>query len=71
MTDLFPVHFEAARSVVDEFELMTDNLGDHHRLKVLYGFCSIETYVDILAFLMSPEAVAQFKSKIAAHKAPR
>ena len=71
MTDLFPVHLEAEQPAIDEFELKTDNLGDHHRLKVLYGFCSIETYVDICAFLMSPEALAQFKNKMAEYKAHR
>ncbi|HEY3443641.1 MAG TPA: hypothetical protein VGK29_22980 [Paludibaculum sp.] len=63
MIDLFPIGLEGVGDAwfkADE----RPNVGDHHRLKLMYAFLAIESYVDIVTFLVSPEASAQMTEKL-------
>lgn len=63
MTDLFPLRICGA---MDTGLIPDDcfNVGDHQRLKLMYGFLAIESFVDIVAFLLSREAAAQMTEKL-------
>src|ERR1035437_1464019 len=65
MTDLFPIRLEGEQVSAGAFQHKTENMGDHHRLKVMYAFLAVESYVDIIAFLLSPEAAEQARTKLA------
>lgn len=64
MTDLFPIRFDGDLVSAPKVTHKTDNMGDHHRLKLMYAFLAVESYVDIIAFLLSPEAAAQAQAKV-------
>lgn len=67
--DLFPIRFESDQIQQEqEFEIEQTNIGDWHRLRVLYAFLAVESFVDIVSFLLSPEAMSQFKEKLAQKK---
>ncbi|MGD1157080.1 MAG: hypothetical protein ABSA41_14775 [Terriglobia bacterium] len=61
--DLFPVQVSSDYlEQHSEFEFK-GNVGDWHRLRVLYAFLALETFVEICAFLISPEALAKLRPK--------
>ena len=63
MDDLFPI--ELSSSWLRSANIETHgNIGDHQRLKLLYAFVSIETFVDICSFLISPESFIQGQKKL-------
>jgi hypothetical protein len=67
--DLFPISFTSDHIRQEqEFEIEPTNVGDWHRLRVLYAFLAVESFVDIVSFLLSPEAMAQFKEKLTQRK---
>lgn len=63
--DLFPLNLSPNAEVREsdrEVEYLA--VGEYQRLKMLYSFLAAESFVDICAFLMSPEALAQHKAKL-------
>ncbi|MCE5311478.1 MAG: hypothetical protein LLG20_27905 [Acidobacteriales bacterium] len=67
MTDLFPLR--ASSTVETDFKPDERfNSCDHQRLKLMYGFLAVESFVDIVAFLLSPEAAAQMKEKLSKYR---
>ena len=62
--DLFPVHFTSDYLKSEaEFEWKNVNVGDWQRLRVMFTNMSVESFVGICSFLLSPEAKAQMKHK--------
>jgi hypothetical protein len=69
MADLFPLRIDGGVDTKFRPEAGT-SIGDHHRLKLMYAFLAIESYVDIIAFLLSPEATAQMIEKLSRSPGP-
>lgn len=57
--DLFPIDLSSPNMVKSEVQI-----GDWHRLRVLYSFLALENFVEICSFLISPEAHERFEAKL-------
>ena len=70
--DLFPIHFTSKYLEEQEkLEFCKTNIGDWHRLRMLYSFLAVESFVEICSFLLSPEAMAQFEAKLKPQEKPQ
>ena len=62
--DLFPIELSSEYlRAQTAFDYNTVNIGDWQRLRVMYSFLAVESFVEICSFLLSPEAVEQAQSK--------
>ena len=66
--DLFPIRLSSPRMVKSKVQI---GGLDWQRLRVLYSFLAVESFVAICSFLISPEAQEQFGVKLREIKKPR
>lgn len=61
--DLFPVQLNSDYLDQHPGIILQGNVGDWQRLRVLYAFLALETFAEICAFLISPKAFDQLRSR--------
>lgn len=58
--DLFPLNLSSQKKTNSEVQFS----GGWHRLRLLYSFLALESFVEICSFLISPEALERFETKL-------